>query len=189
MKSLLAVLLLMGLTVGCSGNSNRAEATAASPAAPATSAAPTADELSAADALAGKSWRRKEYENKMDGKKSVVFSIYTTDVPSTDTQLAPGIQVRCAAGEPAIASFLIHSLSDGNVRIKFDDGPIIKQSWHLFEGDWFPKLDDKKAIAKGLLTAKKLSLEYSPAGSATQLVTFNAAGFHETASKEPLCKF
>lgn len=195
MKQLFVAFMLMGLAVGCSGNANKAEATPAASSSAAGSAAPAATpeaalspkEVAFALALQGKKWKRTEFEDEMDGHKSVSFSIYAVDyVRSQPSEVPPRLSVTCR-NSGTHPYFEPGPLSDGSVRLKFDDGPVLKQNWHRSGDFWFPNLAESSAISKGLATAKKARLEYSPAGKAPQVVNFNMADYRDSVLTDPLC--
>jgi len=194
-KLFVVVIMLMGLAVGCSGNSNKAEATPAAISSAASSAAPARTpnaalgpkEIAFALALQGKRWKRTEFADEMDGHKSVSFSIYAIDyVASQPSEVPPRLSVTCrnSATHPY---FEPGSLNDGSVRLRFDDGSVLKQNWHRSGDFWFPNSAESSAISKGLANANKAKLEYSPIGKATQVVTFNMADYRETVLTDPLC--
>ncbi len=139
-KPFVLVVLLMGLAVGCSGNSNKADATpVASAAAPAATPDPLAlnpAEMAILLALKGKNWARSEHVGKEDGKRSILFSIYAIDyVKSDEHEVPPSITVVCQ-GKAPWPSIDAGDLKDGNVRLRFDGGPVLRQTWKRYPHSW-----------------------------------------------------
>lgn len=194
MKVFLTVLLLMGLVVGCSGNSNKAEATAASPvSSPAAAAEPAGTPpLSEADqalllAIQGKKWLRKDSTDQMDGQKTAFFIMYGVDVDPTKYEHPPKVEIICSKTLRS-AHFDVGSLDSPRVRFKFDDGPVVQQNWEPFRGHWGATPEQQKGILKKFATASAVKFEYTPVNQAPRMVVFHMADYHDSVLKEPLCK-
>jgi hypothetical protein len=186
-KALIVILLLVGLAVGCSGNSNKAEVvSAAAPAATPEKPAMTPEEKAMSLAIQGKKWARVEHEDKMDGHKWASFLMYPADYVSPDPTENTHLVVLCNKSHMDMG-IQTGPRTDGAVRIRFDNGPVVPQSWHKFEGDWFPSAAEKKAILNGLATAKLFKYEYSAVDKAHQILTFNVADYRESVLADPLC--
>ena len=191
-KPFVLVVLLMGLAVGCSGNSNKADATpVASAAAPAATPDPLAlnpAEMAILLALKGKNWARSEHVGKEDGKRSILFSIYAIDyVKSDEHEVPPSITVVCQ-GKAPWPSIDAGDLKDGNVRLRFDGGPVLRQTWKRYPHSWLGSSADEQAMLDGFATAKSLKFEFRPLSRAPQTVTFNMADYRESVLTDPMCK-
>lgn len=191
MKSIFAVLLLMGLAMGCSSNSSKTEtASSSSPA----QAAATPDSSAASPelkaislAMQGKKWARLEHEDKMDGHKWVSFTMYPLDYVSKDPLDNTHIEVWCEKSQLSMA-IKTAPRSDGAVRIRFDDGPVVSQTWHKTEGDWFPGAVGDKVIINGMATAKLFKYEFNAVDKPHEVLNFNMADYRESVLADPLCK-
>jgi hypothetical protein len=190
-KSFVAVLLLMSLAVGGSGNSNKAEATSAapvgSPAAPAETPALSEADKSRLLAIEGKKWLRKDTTDQMSGDKTAVFIMYGLNVDPAKYENPPQVDIFCSKKLHS-AHFDVGPLDNPNVRFKFDDGQVLQQKWNLFQGLWLASPEEQKVILKGFAKARAVKFEYTPVNKAPRMVVFNMADYQESVLKEPLCK-
>lgn len=191
MKSFFAVLLLMGLAVGCSGNSNKVEATAATPATSPAEPAPSAVELAMTPELKamslaqhGKQWARVEKE----GSSIVAFVIYPVDDDQSDPlRDRPRLGVMCD-GHGVDVDFTAGALKDASLKFRFDSAPAVTQTWRRFGPQWVPASAQKGPIIKGLASAQKVILEYHPSDKGHEVVNFNLADYRDSVLTEPRCK-
>lgn len=125
--------------------------------------------------------------DKMDGHKSVSFSslaVGTQEQNKTNTRL---FIIDC---DPKLNIFIVTgNVESGDVRIKFDDDPPLKQKWGgASVGDLYPPNHSDAAILKKLLAAQTFKIEYTPLGEAPVIRTYKSSNLKELITAEKTCK-
>jgi len=139
-------------------------------------------------AMAGTKWMHGEREDQAEGRK-VFFTIFAPDFYPWRAKLShPRISIVCSRNPVSARIYPAGPLKDGNVKITFDNGTILRQKWNLVDGAGVPSPDDEAALFKGLATAKSLKFESTPSDEAANTYTFNMGDYRESVLKEPLCK-
>jgi len=158
------IVVVFGFAMHWPGNSNKANvASATSPvllpvnqSAPAgSSQSPGGNTPSAATginapdvqlALAGKSWMRREREDKEVGHK-VFFTVFTPEFDTWRSKLSrPRITITCIRNPVSARIWPAGPLKDGNVKITFDNGTVLQQKWNLVDGAGVPSANDESAL-------------------------------------------
>src|SRR6267154_6345074 len=134
----------------------------------------TKDEEEILAYLNGEKWRRDVDTDKMDGHKSVSFSSVAvgTRVPNQANHHL--FVIEC---DPKLELFIVAgNLENGDVRIKFDDDPPVKQKWGgASYGQLFPPNHSDAAFLKKLLAAQTFNIEYTPLGEAPVIRTYKTS--------------
>lgn len=130
-------------------------------------------------------WARTASETAMEGTKQVTFTTFGQPVtPGATKKKWIGIGLVCRANK-TIAEIQTGPVRNGNVRLKFDNDPVIAQNWtHDSDTIYSPQ---PKALFHQILNAKTFKVEFFAPGGDSQVYVFKVLDLKEQVAKEPMC--
>ena len=122
-----------------------------------------------------KNWVVLQGANRMDGVKFVQI----ISVPADNPELV----IRCKGKKRELLLATHGVVTDGTVRLKFDDGKPVTQQWD--QSDSYDTLFSQQPVAlvKQLVGAKILMLEYRPYHKGPELLLFQIDGLKDAISE------
>ena len=134
----------------------------------------------------GERWKRSERVDQMDGHATPYFSSVaagTREMNGTNPQF---FAILCTP-KPKVY-FSTGPVESGDVRIKFDEAPPLREKWGGSSRDMLYPQYSAAVFVKKLLTAQTFKLEFTPRGEAPVIRTYKVSNLKNLLSAEPNCK-
>jgi len=128
-------------------------------------------------------WMRVAGETAMEGTKQVAFSTFGQPVGSSKKKNL-GIGLVCR-GPKTLVELQAGPVRSGNIRLKFDNAPVISQTWTT-SGEMLLSREPR-ALAHQILNARQFKVEFFAPDGSPQVFEFKVLDLKDLVAKEPLC--
>lgn len=131
--------------------------------------------------LATFGWILQENTNKMDGTKTLMLR------HAAENESDKKLVITCAENKTkvyvAVASQVESTEYRSPVRLKFDDGPAIKERWGVSDGGEALFAPNGMALLRRLSRSKQFLFEYTPFRMSDRVIAFHLVGLNEQLPK------
>ena len=179
--------LLVALVVERSASTAGADSVPSSSTSPAAALArPSSAVLAESNAAAGPGWTGSKTPRwARDGSKMIEFDhVATRDVSVWMKRVRPVLAVRCLYGRTEVfvipdTAASIEANDRHAVRVRFDDGPEVAQSWADSEDSQELFAPDGMTMARQIAQAHTMRFAFTPYNASAVVVDFDVRGFDE----------